>query len=64
MTQTHPALIVINVLMTVFAILIAIVYFKSKLLHSYPYYFNILFILSLIFLSWDVYFILFAESKD
>jgi hypothetical protein len=48
MTQTHPALIVINVLITVFAILIAIVYFKSKLLHSYPYYFNILFILTIL----------------
>ena len=48
MTQTDPSLIVVNVLMVIFAIFITIVYFRSKIFHSYPYYFNILFILTIL----------------
>ena len=45
---THPALIVITAVMSAFAIFIIIIYFKSKIFHSYPYYFNIFFILTIL----------------
>jgi len=44
---TNPVLIAISVLITVSAILIVIVYAKSKIFHSYPYYFNIFFMLTI-----------------
>jgi hypothetical protein len=47
MAVTNPALIAISVLITVSAILIVIVYAKSKIFHSYPYYFNIFFMLTI-----------------
>ena len=47
MAVTEPALIAISVLISVSAILIIIVYAKSKIFHSYPYYFNIFFILTI-----------------
>jgi hypothetical protein len=47
MAVTNPVLIAISVLITVSAILIVIVYAKSKIFHSYPYYFNIFFMLTI-----------------
>ena len=47
MAVTNPVLIDISVLITVSAILIVIVYAKSKIFHSYPYYFNIFFMLTI-----------------
>ena len=45
---TDISLIDITIIMSVVAILIVIVYFKSKIFHSYPYYFNIYFILTIL----------------
>ena len=47
MAVTDPALIVVSVLIAVAGILIMIIYGKSKIFHSYPYYFNIFFILTI-----------------
>lgn len=47
MAVTNPVLIAISVLITISAILIVIVYAKSKIFHSYPYYFNIFFMLTI-----------------
>ena len=47
MAVTHPTLIVLSALITVAGILIMIIYAKSKIFHSYPYYFNIFFILTI-----------------
>ena len=47
MAVTDPALIVVSVLIAVAGILIMIIYAKSKIFHSYPYYFNIFFILTI-----------------
>ena len=47
MAVTNPVMIAISVLITVSAILIVIVYAKSKIFHSYPYYFNIFFMLTI-----------------
>ena len=47
MAVTDPALIVVSVLISVAGILIMIIYGKSKIFHSYPYYFNIFFILTI-----------------
>jgi len=44
---TDPGLIVVSVLISVAGILIMIIYGKSKIFHSYPYYFNIFFILTI-----------------
>ena len=46
MAVTDPALIVVSVLIAVAGILIMIIYAKSKIFHSYPYYFNIFYILT------------------
>ena len=46
MAVAHPTLIVISALITVAGILIMIIYAKSKIFHSYPYYFNIFYILT------------------
>ena len=46
MAVTHPTLIVLSALITVAGILIMIIYAKSKIFHSYPYYFNIFYILT------------------
>lgn len=46
--KTDPPLIVFDVLVLIFAIFISIIYFKSKLFHSYPYYFNIFFIITIL----------------
>ena len=45
--MTDPGLIVVSVLISVAGILIMIIYGKSKIFHSYPYYFNIFFILTI-----------------
>ena len=45
---TDTPLIIITIIMSVVAILIVIVYFNSKIFHSYPYYFNIYFILTIL----------------
>ena len=47
MAVTDPGLIVVSVLISVAGILIMIIYGKSKIFHSYPYYFNIFFILTI-----------------
>ena len=47
MAVTNPVMIAISVLITVSALLIVIVYAKSKIFHSYPYYFNIFFMLTI-----------------
>ena len=47
MAVAHPTLIVLSALITVAGILIMIIYAKSKIFHSYPYYFNIFFILTI-----------------
>ena len=47
MAVTDPTLIVLSALITVAGILIMIIYAKSKIFHSYPYYFNIFFILTI-----------------
>ena len=47
MAVTDTPLIVVNVLISVAGILIMIIYAKSKIFHSYPYYFNIFFILTI-----------------
>lgn len=47
MAVTDPALIVVSVLIAVAGILIMIIYGKSKIFHSYPYYFNIFFIVAI-----------------
>ena len=47
MAVTHPSLIVVCVLISVAGILITVIYAKSKIFHSYPYYFNIFFILTI-----------------
>ena len=46
MAVAHPTLIVLSALITVAGILIMIIYAKSKIFHSYPYYFNIFYILT------------------
>ena len=46
MAVTDPTLIVLSALITVAGILIMIIYAKSKIFHSYPYYFNIFYILT------------------
>ena len=46
--KTDPPLIVFDVLVLIFAIFISIIYFKSKIFHSYPYYFNIFFIITIL----------------
>ena len=46
--MTHIALIIINVIISISGIFIVVMYFKSKLFHSYPYYFNIFFILTIL----------------
>ena len=46
MAVAHPTLIVISAFITVAGILIMIIYAKSKIFHSYPYYFNIFYILT------------------
>ena len=46
MAVAHPTLIVLSALITVAGILIMIIYGKSKIFHSYPYYFNIFYILT------------------
>ena len=46
--MTHIALIIINIIITISGIFITIIYLKSKIFHSYPYYFNILFILTIL----------------
>ena len=46
--KTDTSLIVVDVLVLVFAIFISIIYFKSKIFHSYPYYFNIFFIITIL----------------
>ena len=47
MAVTDPGLIVVSVLISVAGILIMIIYGKSKIFHSYPYYFNIYFIVTI-----------------
>ena len=47
MAVTDTPLIVVNVLISVAGILIMVIYAKSKIFHSYPYYFNIFFILTI-----------------
>ena len=47
MAVTDPTLIVLSALITVAGILIMIIYAKSKIFHSYPYYFNIFYILTI-----------------
>ena len=37
-------LIIINIIMVVFGLIISLIYYKSKIFHSYPYYFNIFYI--------------------
>ena len=46
MAVTDPTLIVLSALITVAGILIMIIYAKSKIFDSYPYYFNIFYILT------------------
>jgi len=47
MAETTTVLIVLSVFISVAGILIMIIYGKSKIFHSYPYYFNIFFILTI-----------------
>ena len=47
MAETSTVLIVLSVFISVAGILIMIIYGKSKIFHSYPYYFNIFFILTI-----------------
>jgi hypothetical protein len=47
MAVTNPGLIAVSVLISVAGILIMIIYGKSKIFHSYPYYFNIYFIVTI-----------------
>ena len=46
--MTEPALIIINALIAVIGLFVAIIYLKSKIFHSYPYYFNLFFILTVL----------------
>lgn len=46
--MTHIALIIINIAMTVYGFFIIFIYLKSKIFHSYPYYFNIFFIITVL----------------
>jgi len=47
MAETSTVLIVLSVFISVAGILIMIIYGKSKIFHSYPYYFNIFYILTI-----------------
>ena len=47
MAVTNPGLIAVSVLISVAGIFIIVIYAKSKIFHSYPYYFNIFFIVAI-----------------
>ena len=47
MAVTNPGLIAVSVLISVAGIFIIVIYAKSKIFHSYPYYFNIFFIVTI-----------------
>ena len=46
--MTHIALIIINIVMAIYGFFIIFIYLKSKIFHSYPYYFNIFFIVTIL----------------
>ena len=45
---THIALIILNIVMAIYGFFIIFMYLKSKIFHSYPYYFNIFYIVTIL----------------